>query len=299
MYTIMGATGHVGEKIAEILVRKGEKVRLLSRSAGKLRPLVGPNAQAFAGDAKDTEFLAKAFKDSAAIFTILPPNSEAENFMSYANTMAESIARAVQIAKVKYVVNLSSIGAEHKSGTGAVVGLHNLEERLNRIEGLNVLHLRCAYFMENLLTNMELINSRGIIGSPVRGDKKLPMIATRDIASIAADRLVKRDFSGSSIQVLLGERDLSMIEATSIFARKINKPNLPYVMFSSDDAEKAFVGAGLSPDMSRQYVEMSKAFNEGRIIESLKRSPQNTTHTSFEQFCDETMVPMYSQKKVA
>jgi uncharacterized protein YbjT (DUF2867 family) len=297
MYTILGATGNVGRKIADILIKKGEKVRLLSRSVDKLRSIVGPNAQAFAGDAKDAEFLAKAFKDSEAVFTILPPNSTAKNYMSYVDRMGESIARAVQIAKVKYVVNLSSIGAEHTSGTGPVVGLHKLEERLNRIEGLNVLHLRCAYFMENLLANMGLINSRGIIGSPVRGDMSLPMIATRDIASVAADRLVKRNFSGSSIRVLWGERDLSMIEATSIIAAKINKPNLAYVMFSSDDVDKGFASAGLSPDMGRWYVEMSKAF--GRVTESVKRSPQNTTWTSFEQFCDEAILPVYSQKKAA
>ncbi len=299
MITILGATGNVGRKITDILIKKGEKVRLVSRSAEKLRPIVGRNAQAFSGDAKDTEFLLKAFKDSDAVFTLLPPNITAEKFMSYADVMGESIARALQLAKVKYVVNLSSLGAEHTSGTGPIAGLHNFEERLNRIEGLNVLHLRCAYFMENLLMNVGLINSRGIIGSPVRGDMKLPMIATRDIASVAADKLVKRDFSGSSIQVLLGERDLSMIEATSIIARKINKPNLSYVMFSYDDAEKGFVTAGLSPDMSRLYVEMSKAFNEGRITGTTKRSPQNTTPTSLEQFCDETFVPIYTQKKVA
>jgi uncharacterized protein YbjT (DUF2867 family) len=60
MYTILGATGNVGRKIADILIKKGEKVRLLSRSVDKLRSIVGPNAQAFAGDAKDAEFLAKA-----------------------------------------------------------------------------------------------------------------------------------------------------------------------------------------------------------------------------------------------
>jgi len=299
MYTILGATGNVGRKIADILIKKGEKVRLISRSADKLRPLVGPNVQAFAGDAKDTEFLAKAFKDSDAVFTLIPPNFTAEKFMSYADTMGESIAMALRLAKVKYVVNLSSLGAEHAEGTGNVVGLHNLEERLNRIEGLNVLHLRCAYFMENLLMNLGLIKLRGIVGSPIRGDIKFPMIATKDIASIAADRLVKRDFSGSSIQELLGQRDLSMIEATSVIGRKIKNPDLAYVMITYDEAEKGFVSAGMSPDVSKRYVEMTKAFNDGRIAVTQKRTLQNTTPTSLELFCDELLVPLYSQKKAA
>lgn len=299
MITILGATGKVGSKIADILIKKGEKVRLISRSADKLRPLVSPNVQAFAGDAKETEFLVKAFKDSDAVFTLLPPNFTVDKFLSYADVIGESIAKALQITRVKYVVNLSSIGAELTEGTGPIVGLHRLEERLNKIEGLNVLHLRCAYFMENLLMNVETIKSRNIIGTPIRGDMKIPMIATKDIASVAAERLVKRDFSGSTIRLLLGQRDLSMIDATAVISRRIKKFDLTYVMFSYEDAEKGFVGAGLSPDMSRMYIEMDKAFNEGRIAGSLNRKPENTTPTSLEEFCDETLVPLYSQKKAA
>ncbi len=299
MYTILGATGNVGRKIAEILIKRGEKVRLVARSADKLRPLVGPNALAFAGDAKDTEFLVKAFKDSDAVFTLLPPNITADKFLAYADAVSASIARALQIAKIKYVVNLSSLGAEHSEGTGPIVGLHNLEERLNRIEGLNVVHLRCAYFMENLLTNIDLIKSRGIAGSAIRGDIKIPMIATKDIAAVAAERLVKKDFSGSSLEVLLGQRDVTMIETTAVIGKKINKPGLTYVMFSYDDAEKGLVAAGLSTDMSRLYVEMSRSFNEGRITGTVRRTPQSTTPTSLEQFCDDVLVPKYSQKKAA
>jgi hypothetical protein len=69
-------------------------------------------------------------------------------------------------------------------------------------------------------------------------------------------------------------------------------------MFSYDDAEKGLRSAGLSSDVSRLYVEMSKAMNGGRIA-GITRTQQNTTPTSFEQFCDETLVPIYSQKKAA
>ena len=48
--------------------------------------------------------------------------------------------------------------------------------------------------------NIGLIRSQGVNGSAVRGDLKIPMIATQDIAAFAADRLMKRDFSGSAIR---------------------------------------------------------------------------------------------------
>ncbi len=298
MITILGATGRVGGKIADILVKKGEKVRLVARSADRLRPFVGKNAQAMAGDANDVEFLVKAFKDADAVFTLIPPKYNADKFLPYADKIGESIARAIEISGVSHVVYLSSVGAELSSGTGPIAALHNMEERLNRIKNLNVRHMRAAYFMENQLMNLELIRTKNISGDAMRGDLKIPMIASKDIAAYAAERLVKRDFSGSSVQYLLGQRDLTLIEATGIIGRKIDKPNLAFVMFPYDEAQKAMMAAGLSPDMSRNYIEMIRAFNEG-VIRSEMRSNRNTTPTSFEAFCDEVFVPAYKQQKAA
>ena len=298
MITILGATGNIGSKIAQHLIQKGEAIRVISRSSDRLRTLAKMNAEPWVGDANVTAFLVKAFTDVDAVYTLIPPNPKADNFMAYANIIGGSIARALELAKVKYVVNISSVGAELSEGTGPIKGLHSLEGRLKGIKELNVLNLRCTYFMENLLGNIDLIGSKGITGSAVRGDIKIPMIATRDIASYAAERLVKRDFAGSSVQYLLGQRDISLVEATEIIGKKINKPLLRYVTFPYDEAEKAMVGMGLSPDMSKTYIEMSRAFNDG-LIKFGKRTKENTTTTSFELFCDEVLVPVYTQKMAA
>jgi uncharacterized protein YbjT (DUF2867 family) len=205
-----------------------------------------------AGDGLNAEFLAQAFKGASAVFTLIPPNLRPTDFLAYADAMGESIVAAVRKAGVTHVVNLSSIGAELSEGTGPIVGLHRQEERLNAVPGLNVLHLRAAYFMENLLMNIGLIRSRGIAGSATRGDGLFPMIATKDIAAAAADHLVKRDFTGSSVKSLLGQRDLSLIEATAVIGKKIGKPGLSYEFTMR---RERLVAAGLSADMSRLYVE--------------------------------------------
>jgi uncharacterized protein YbjT (DUF2867 family) len=250
-----------------------------------------------AGDIGDTEFLVKAVRGSEGVFTLIPPDPSAEDFLAYSDRIGESIARAIEIARVDYAVNLSSIGAGLKEGTGPIVALHRQEERLNRIPGLNVIHLRAGYFMENLLMNIGLIRTQGMIGSAVRGDIKIQLIATTDIAAFAADRLQKRDFRGSSVRYLLGPEDLTLSEATMTIGIKIGQPNLVYAAFSYADAEQAMTRAGLSADMSRRYVEMSRAFNEGRII--ARRSPGSTTATSLNEFCDEVFVPLYMGRKAA
>ncbi|HUK99471.1 MAG TPA: NAD(P)H-binding protein, partial [Nitrospirota bacterium] len=194
MYTILGATGNVGSKIADIMISlKGENVRLVSRTADRMLPcllqknraditMYSGDAEAYVGDMMDAAFLVHAFEGADAVFTLIPPNINAEKFMTYAASISESIAHALEIANVRYVVNLSSIGADMSEGTGAILALHNFEQRLNRIDGLNVMHVRAAFFMENLFMNIGQIQSQGINSSAIQGNIKFPMIATQDVA---------------------------------------------------------------------------------------------------------------------
>ena len=286
MYVITGATGHIGSKAAEILLVRGEKVRVIGRDAVSLRPLVNKGAEAAVGDLKDSVFLTGAFSGADAVFAMIPPNYTAPDFRGYQNGIGRSIAGAISKSGVKSVVNLSSQGAELAAGTGPILGLHDQEIRLNGLAGVDVLHLRCTYFMENLLMNIPLINERGIAGSAVRGDRRFAMIATRDIAERVATHLVERDFSGKVVKDLLGQRDLSLEEAIGVIGRRIGWPDLKYVQFPYDDAEKGMMAMGISPDVSRLFIEMSSAMNDGLFAVNRPRTTENTTPTAIEAFAD-------------
>src|SRR6185369_13456869 len=286
MYAITGATGNIGSKAAEILLARGEKVRVIGRDAARLRTFVNKGAEAFVGDLKDTAFLKGAFRGADAVFAMIPPNYTAANFRGYQNEIGTSIADAIIGAGVKNVVNLSSQGAELPAGTGPILGLHDQEKRLNGLAGVNVLHLRCTYFMENLLMNIPLINGKGIAGSAVRGDRKFAMIATRDIAERVAEHLVSRDFSGKVVKDLLGQRDLSLEEAIGVLGRRIGWPDLKYVQFPYDEAVEGLVAMGISPDASRLFIEMSRALNDGLFAVNRLRTAENTTPTAIEEFAE-------------
>ena len=53
MFAIIGATGNIGSKAAEILLARGEKVRVIGRDAARLGSFVRRGAEAAAGDLKD------------------------------------------------------------------------------------------------------------------------------------------------------------------------------------------------------------------------------------------------------
>jgi uncharacterized protein YbjT (DUF2867 family) len=285
MFVITGATGHIGGGIAERLLAQGKKVRAIARNRSKLDRLGKKGAEIAEGNLDDTLFLAKALKGAEGAFFLIPPDLQVQDLAAYQDRIGTSIAKAVAESGVKHVVALSSVGADLPSGNGPIAGVHRQEKRLNAIAGVDVLHLRPAYFMENLMVNIPMIKNMGILGSPLKPDVKFPMIATRDIADHAAKRLAKKDFSGKGVQELLGARDVSMKEAAQILGKAIGKPDLAYVQFPYEDALKGMMGAGLSKSMAEAFVEMNQAFNEGEV--KVTRTSQNTTPTSIEDFAKE------------
>jgi uncharacterized protein YbjT (DUF2867 family) len=284
MITILGATGNIGRPIAETLLARGEKVRVISRTPQHLEPLVNKGAEPLAGSADDPAFLARALSGAKAVFVMIPPDLKSDNYLAHCNRIGEAITQAIKNSGVKNIVNLSSVGADLPSGTGPIVGLHNQEQRLNSINGVNILHLRPTYFMENLFATIGLIKTAGFNGTSLKPDLPIPMIATQDIAEHAAGRLVRLDFQGTPVQELLGPRDVTMNEATHAIGAAIGKPDLKYVQFSYQDAEKGMIGSGLSPDLARTYNEMIRGFNEGKVISTLRRTPDNATKTTIEEF---------------
>ena len=235
MYVILGATGNTGSIIADTLLSKGKKVRVVGRDAGRLQSFVRKGAEAFTGDVSDAVALTKAFSGARAAYLLLPPITSRED----QERESDAIAKAAKESGLRYAVYLSSYGAHVPEGTGPVTGLHSSEQKLNAISGLNVLHLRAAYFMENNLAAIGMIQGMGIFGHALLPDLKMPMIATRDVGDYAAQRLLDLDFSGKQTRELLGERDLSMTEATALIARGIGKPDLRYEQFPYDQMQQA------------------------------------------------------------
>lgn len=296
MYVVIGATGHTGSTIAETLLGNGEKVRVVSRSRVRLAELVRRGAEAFEGDVTDSAALTQAFAGARAVYFMMPPNLTATDYRAYQDQVAEAGAAALESAQVRYAVTLSSFGAEQESGTGPIVGLCYMESRFSRIAGLNVLHLRAGYFMENTLAQTSVIQNFGMMAGPVRADLKLPMIATRDIGKAAAAALLKLDFSGQQTRELLGQRDISYAEAARIVGAAIGKSDLAYQQLPTDQIIQAMSQMGMSKNVAELICEMAESLNNGRIKALETRSAKNTTPTSFDTFVQEVFLPAYRGK---
>jgi uncharacterized protein YbjT (DUF2867 family) len=299
MYVVLGASGNTGHVVANNLLARGQKVRVVGRNAAHLQPLTAKGAEAFIADVTDANSLAKAFQQADSAYVMIPPNLTSTDPLSYANRVSDAIASAVQNAGTRNVVALSSIGAEQPSETGPVAGLYNLEQKLNAINSANVLYLRAGYFMENTLPQVNAIRQMGSVAGPLRPDLKVPMIATRDVGNMAADNLLHPAIRGKQTRELLGQHDLTYTEVATIIGKAIGRPDLGYVQVADEQFRSVLVQMGMSDQVARLLLEMTAALNSGKMRAREPRTPQNSTPTSLETFVAEVFVPAYQHQAAA
>src|SRR5271168_673803 len=106
-YVILGASGNTGSIIANFLLSKSEKVRVVGRDKGRLQRFVRNGAEAFTADVSDAAALTKAFSGARAAYLMLPPVTSRED----QERQSDGIAKAVTKSGLGYAVHLSSYGA--------------------------------------------------------------------------------------------------------------------------------------------------------------------------------------------
>jgi uncharacterized protein YbjT (DUF2867 family) len=296
MYVVTGATGNTGSVVAEKLLAKGEKVRVIGRDAKRLERFAKKGAEPFVADATSADALTKAFSGAKAVYAIIPPNTSATDVRAYQEQVIADLAAAITKSGVKHAVVLSSFGADKPDKTGPVLALNHLEKKLDAIAGLDALYLRAGYFMENLLPQVGVIQSFGIMAGPVRPDVALPMIATRDVGAVAADALLKLDFNGKQRRELQGPRDVTYDQAAKIVGAAIGKPDLKYQQMPAAQLKPALTQMGMSPNMVDLLFEMTASLDAGYMKMLEPRSAANSTPTTLETFVAEVLALAYKGK---
>jgi uncharacterized protein YbjT (DUF2867 family) len=283
MYAVIGATGNTGRVVAEDLLAAGLSVRVIGRSEERLAPFVEQGAEAAVGDVSDAEFVARACDGVGGVYHLIPPRYDID-LRAWQTTAGKALLQGIRDAGVPYVVNLSSVGAQHHDGTGPITGLREQEDRFNDLPETNVLHLRPGWFMENLYMMLDAIRGMGALAMPLPGDLSVAMIATRDIGAEAARRLTALDFDGHHTKELLGPREYTLNEVASIVGAAIGKPELPFVSVPEEAAAAGFEQMGVHPATVATFMEMYRGFSSGRVVPQEARSDENTTPTTLEEF---------------
>lgn len=248
MYAITGATGNVGKVVANELLANGKHVVAIGRNVNKMESLIVKGAVSCVGDLQDAAFVKSAFAGMTAVFCIVPLNLHSYESREDQQKIARNYVDAVKSNGIKHVVLLSSVGAHLRNGAGVIDGLADMEIYFSELKDVNVLVLRPNYFMENTLRQVGIIQQMGFMGSALRGDLKIAMVAARDIAEVVVKHLLELDFKGHSVEYVLGPEDISYNQIAGIIGKAIGKPDLKYVQFSYEDEKNGMVKAGVASE---------------------------------------------------
>ena len=289
---VIGATGKVGTKVSEGLLKAGHAVRLVARGEEKLLPFAKQGAEIFPISVLYVDKLTNVLKGADAVLTMIGSNDTAEDFLADQRQQADAQVAAIKQSGIRHVVNLSSVGAHTIEDNGVMRGLAEMEVLLNRLPGVNVLHLRPNYFMENAFYTIDVIKHHGINALPVKGNIAFPMIATKDVAAVAVEKLAALDFRDKSVLPILGPRDYTLQEVTQQLGKAIGKPDLPYVEILPADFIAGILAGGRSQSFAETYLEAMTATNNG-LLNYEKRTPENTTLTTIEAFAKGTFAPVF------
>ena len=293
-YVITGAAGHISKPLAEKLINAGHDVTVIGRNAENIRSLTDMGAKAAIGSVEDVEFLKKAFAGADAVYTMSPPNYNTNDMKTSIAEVEKNYAEALKANNIKYVVNLSSIGAHLPEGCGPVVGLYRGEQVLNELKNTNIKHLRPAYFFANFLGNVDMVKNMNIIGGNFGGANfKMVLADTSDVAEIAFEELSKLNFKGHSVRYIASD-ERSTDDIAKTIGAAIGKPELPWITFSDEQAFGGMTQMGFPENAAKNFTEMGHAIHSGIMFEDYwKHHPDKLGKTKLEDFA-KTFAAVYN-----
>jgi uncharacterized protein YbjT (DUF2867 family) len=284
-FVITGSIGNISKPIIEGLVKAGKQVSVITSTNERVKEIEKLGATALVGQAQDIAFLKNAFKGADVVYTMIPPIWQTNNWRASQNEIAKNYAEAILHNNIKYVVNLSSIGAHLGNGAGPIDGLADFEKLLNNIRGLNVKHLRPSFFFYNFISQIGLIKQAGIMGGNYGNGEKVFLVHPKDIAAAALDELLTLSFSGNSVRYVLGDERYGKDIADAL--GKVIGKEIKWVEFTDDEQKQGLLQAGLSETHAQAYTQMGKSLREGHMQGDVRKNKPSLSSTKLEDFAKE------------
>lgn len=251
MFVVAGATGNTGSVVANILLDRGQKVRVLVRTPEKGEAFKKRGAEVAVGTLEDTAALERAFAGAKGVYVLAPPDHQATDLVGTRAKMFDGVAAVLAKTNVPHVVLLSSVGAHHPEGTGPIKMLHRAEKVLGERTALT--SVRAGYFLENYMGVIPLARSQGVLPTFFPPDAKIPTVTTNDIGRCAAEALLAGPKGRRILELSSFEASANDVAATlgELLDKKVTVQQAPL-----SAVVPTFKGMGLGEPMAKLYEEM-------------------------------------------
>jgi uncharacterized protein YbjT (DUF2867 family) len=291
MIVITTPAGQIGRQVLGNLLQSGEQLRVIARDRSQLPAGVRGDLDIVEGSHGDAAVVDKAFAGADAVFWLVPLDLRAPSVDAAFAGFTRPAAEAFNRHGVGRVVGVSMLGrgTPWAAQAGFVTGSLAMDD-LIAASAVAYRALTNPYFIEDTARQAESIKNQSLFFSPITGDRKRPAVATRDIAAAAAGLLLDASWSGVEEVPLLGPEDLSYDDTAEIMSQVLGK-DVRFQQITFEAYKDRFIRLGTSDAMAQGYTDMAWAKNQG-LDNGVQRTPQNSTPTSFRQWCEEVLKPM-------
>lgn len=277
--------GNVGSHLTRMLVRAGVRPLLLTRDPDRIAEELRPYVDIATADSQDAAEVVTATRGVDALYWVDPSVMSEDPLADYARA-TDALVCAVEENGIRRVVFQSSVGAEKRHGAGEIDGLAATELALDALD-IDVTHLRCGYFFSNLLLDQEAVKAGRLqIVRPL--EARMPWVAPRDIAEVAALTLLNWDWAGRRVQAVHGPADLSWSQVTEILTRELGR-EVVVERIEDDAMRQGLLSAGMPPAMADAVLGMSTGLRDDFVPEQ-ERSVATTTPTTLRSWVREELL---------
>lgn len=293
MIVVATPTGQIGRQVVDDLLERDAPVRVIVRDTTKLSATVCERVETIKGLHGDPAVLAKAMRGADALFWLVPPDPKAASVDDAYAGFTRPVPDAIREAGVR-VVDITALGRGTAQANDA--GFVTASFAMDNLLAEHAAAFRAVTnpsFFDNLLRQVGAIATKGVFFSAVDPALKLPACATRDIAAVSAALLIDSGWDGVGHVAVLGPEDLSFDDMAAIMADVLGKP-IRCQRTSYDDYKAQMVGNGMSEAIAQRMADMARAKSEG-LDQGEPRTTDNTTPTSFRQWCEDELKPAVAE----
>ncbi|HUC36347.1 MAG TPA: NAD(P)H-binding protein [Acidimicrobiales bacterium] len=290
MIVLTTPTGGIGSQVLANLLDSDEQIRVIARDASRIPEKAREQVDVVTGSHGDAVVVDEAFAGADAVFWLTPPDPRAESVEAAFVGFTRPAAEAFKKHAVKRVVAVTALGrgTPWADRAGYVTGSLAMDDLIIST-GVAFRALANPSFMDNIVRQAEAIKNQGMFFSPIDGDRRLPTVATRDVAAAASRLLLDEALSGVTEVPLLGPEDLSFNDMAEIMSEVLGKA-VRFQQTTFEAYKERFVGFGMSDAMAQGMTDMAWAKNEG-LDNAVQRTHENSTPTSFCEWCEEVLKP--------
>ena len=288
MIVVTTPTGQIGSQVVKGLLDAGERVRVIVRDPAKLAQEVRARLEVVEGSHDDAAVVAKVCDGAESLFLVVPPSFTTRDSARYYESFTTPLIETIRKQGLKRVVAVSGVGRGVPAKAGVVSDSLAKDEAIEAT-GVAYRALWCPGFYENMLMQIPALKHQGAFFYPGTPDLKTRFCATADIATQGVKLLLDRSWTGPGGVGVFGPEDLSFNDLAAIMTGVLGMPvrfqPVPYEAYKA-----TLVQHGASEEFAASLTEMHEAKDKG-LDNSVPRTAENTTPTSFREWCTKVLKP--------